>query len=119
MHEFSIAQKIVNLVLEEGEKHDARKVTEIELLIGEFNNIVPESLLFSMEVLSKGTIAEGAAVRIEKDPVKIACRGCGAEGAPADPLVFVCPACGSPGVEIRGGRALNVVGFSIEDGKGR
>lgn len=66
MHEFSIAQNILGIVLAEAERNEGKKVKSIYLKLGEKSHIEPESLLFCLEVVSKGTIAEEAKVYIER-----------------------------------------------------
>jgi hydrogenase nickel incorporation protein HypA/HybF len=114
LHEFSTAQKILEVVLSEAGKNGARKVTAIELIIGEFNNIVPEALLFSLEVLSENTMAAGARVDLERKPVTVRCRCCRKEDRLESPHLFACPACGAGDVEITGGRELAVASLDVE-----
>jgi hydrogenase nickel incorporation protein HypA/HybF len=73
MHEFSVASGIMDSVLEEAEKHGAKKVTKIVLEIGQLSMISVEQLVFALEILSEGTLAEGAEVDCRVLPLKIEC----------------------------------------------
>lgn len=113
MHEFGIAQGILETVLAEAVKHEAKRVTAIELLVGEFNNVVEDALRFNLEALSRGTLAEGAELAIKCEALELKCGKCGKRGAPQEKLVIRCPHCGSIAVEVTGGEALNVVSIEV------
>ena len=114
MHEYRIAQDIIETVITEAEKHKAKQVTEIELLVGDFNNVVEDALRFNLEALCCGTIAEGAGVEIRREPLVVKCHECGKESSPKDSLVFTCRHCQGLSTEVVGGKALNVVSIDVE-----
>ena len=64
MHEFSMAQGILNAVLETAEENDANKVTDIVIQIGKLAMLNPEQLTFMLNVLIEDTIAENANIVI-------------------------------------------------------
>ncbi len=114
MHEYGIAKGIIDTVLAEAEKHEAKKIKSIELLIGEFNNIVADALVLNVEMLAHGTAAQGVKLDIKRQPLRVKCAACGKQGEPKEALVFVCPFCDSMAVEITGGKALNIVSIEVE-----
>ncbi len=114
MHEYRIAQDIIETVIAEAKKHKAKRVTAIELLVGDFNNIVADALLFNLEALARGTIAEGTKVEIRREAVSVKCADCEKEGPPTSALVLSCSHCGGGKVEICAGKALNVVSIDVE-----
>ncbi|MGD1048285.1 MAG: hydrogenase maturation nickel metallochaperone HypA [Candidatus Krumholzibacteriaceae bacterium] len=89
-------------------------VSLVHLRIGEMAGVNADALRFAFEVMAKGTAAEGAALEIETVPLRVRCRGCGAEGQPRD-FVFVCGACGGSDVEILGGREMEVDYILVRD----
>jgi len=111
MHEFSVMSQIVDCILDEARKRDARKVEQVELEIGEFTLLGDEQMRFAYEVLSKDTILEGSALKVGRIDGKVRCRSCGYEGplklaedTPHKAVpVLECPRCGSP-AEITEGR---------------
>ena len=115
MHEVALAQEIVAQVEAAAREHDARRVLAIKLEVGELSCVVPAALEFAFEITSKGTLAEGAALTVEREQLQIACPGCGFRG-PVPPREPSCPRCGATGAEITGGRALRVVSIDIDDG---
>lgn len=46
MHEYSIAQSIMHIVLEEAERAKVRKVVRVYATIGELTGVFPDSLSF-------------------------------------------------------------------------
>ncbi len=60
-------------VLEEAKKHGAEKVTKIVLEIGQLSMISVDQLVFALEILSEGTLAEGAGIECRVLPLKIEC----------------------------------------------
>jgi hydrogenase nickel incorporation protein HypA/HybF len=112
VHEFGIAGEILDVVHSEAAKHEAKKVTVVTVRVGVLRGIVPENLRFLFENLATGTIAEGAPLMIEEEPVVIECGACGTTEAGA--MTWECPACKSPGISVRGGDSLRIVSFDMD-----
>lgn len=87
------------------------------LKLGDFTRIVPESLLFCFEVAARGTVAQGAKLKIETVPVRCRCAACG-EGFGAGRYVVLCPNCGKSGVELTSGNELDVVEVELTESTG-
>ncbi len=68
MHEWGITKSIVEGIVKEAQKHDFKRVDKVRLSIGESIELTPESLEFCFQCLSKGTVAEKAALEIKKGP---------------------------------------------------
>ena len=81
MHEFSVTAQIVDSVIEEVRKHNATRVDEVHLRIGELTFLGKEQVLFAYEVLSEGTVLEGSKLVIGDELVVVACTECGYEGS--------------------------------------
>jgi hydrogenase nickel incorporation protein HypA/HybF len=104
MHEFSVTSQIVQSVLTEAEKHKAKKVTEVYLVIGKLTFLGLEQVRFAYEALTKGTILEGSRLIIEEQEGTVKCNHCDYEGGfkyEDDPMYHVpvptlkCPHCGN------------------------
>ncbi|MGB9837805.1 hydrogenase maturation nickel metallochaperone HypA [Methanothermobacter sp.] len=119
MHELSMADAIVRTVIDAAEKNDAVEVLEVTVEIGQLTLLNPEQIIFMLEVLSEGTILEGANFNLEVVPAEIECE-CGYEGVvEADELdhlapVISCPECGGHEFQVRAGRECNVKNIKIE-----
>lgn len=117
MHEMSIAQSLLNIILEEGSRHSLSRVRQVNLQIGAMAAIVPDSLTFCFELLARDTLAEGARLAIEEIPVVARCGDCSLD-YPVENQVFLCPRCGMPSLELVSGRELSVVSIEGETGEG-
>ena len=90
MHELSITQSILNISLEAASQQGATRIRTIRLRMGPFSGVVPECVQMYLDVLAKGTRAEGA----ETVPLKVLCRDCGRESEITRERIQ-CPFCGS------------------------
>ncbi|RLG96510.1 hydrogenase maturation nickel metallochaperone HypA [Candidatus Bathyarchaeota archaeon] len=123
MHEFSTMYSIVQTVLEAAKERGADKVLEINLEIGRLTFLNPEQLEFAFKVISEGTIAEGAKLKIRSVEPKVRCLKCGYIGSGIYegpeyhtlglPLPVKCERCGSMKVEFLEGRECKIKNISI------
>jgi hydrogenase nickel incorporation protein HypA/HybF len=95
--------QIVESVLEEAKKHDAKKVAEVHLTIGKMTFLGVEQVRFSYKILTEDTIMKDSKLIIEEQDGIIECPSCGFKGAVPfedDPAYHVpiptlrCPKCG-------------------------
>ena len=111
MHELSLAEAVVAIA----ERHAAgRRVLTVECTVGHLRQVVPSALEFAFQLLSSGTVLEGARLMIEQVPARGRCRGCGAETT-MDGFPLRCAACGSLDVEIVAGEELLVAALECEE----
>ena len=111
MHEYSISAEIVKTVLDTAENNSAKKVLSVQLEIGELALLNVEQVKFWIDELFKGTVAEGAKVKVKKIKAEIECTECGYRGPTSDLkntpnhlTLLSCPTCGSFQIEIKKGR---------------
>jgi len=114
MHEYSIAQNIMQIILTEAEKAKARKVVKVSLKIGGLTGVFPDSLSFCFDLCSKGTIAENADLIIEKVPIRGYCPHCNKVFLIEDNK-YLCQNCGNLKIELITGRELQINHLEIED----
>jgi hydrogenase nickel incorporation protein HypA/HybF len=111
MHELSISSAVVDTVV----AHAAgRRVTSVTMTVGAFRQVVPESLEFYFEIVSRGTVCEGARLEQLLVPLRLGCSSCGEEWEPEVPA-FRCPSCGGAVVEVRQGAELEVESIEVEE----
>ena len=113
MHELSIMDSALTMVLEQAQRAGAQHVRVIHLRIGALSGVVPEALQFAFEALTPGTLAEGAQLAIEPIKAKFWCPTCNGEFK-ADDIFAECPDCHRPSGDLRAGRELEVVSMEIE-----
>ncbi len=113
MHEFSIAQSIVEKVQKHVPVNQKQGIRSVKLKLGDLAGIVPESLMFCFEAVSNGTIAQGAQLEIEKIPAVYHCGKCGSffeDGR----YMTLCASCGE-NVELISGNELDVTEVEFDD----
>jgi hydrogenase nickel incorporation protein HypA/HybF len=76
MHELSVTQNILNIVVKHALANRAEKILIIHLRIGELTDLVGEYIQHYFDYLSKDTIAEGAKLKIERSPIVVQCTEC-------------------------------------------
>jgi hydrogenase nickel incorporation protein HypA/HybF len=120
MHELSMAEAIVNTILDVAKKNNAEEIMEVTIEIGKLTMLNPEQLKFLLDVLSEDTPLENSEIIIEDVPVEIKCKKCEFTGlANTDNsdhylIIVQCPQCGKRDLEILKGRECNVKTIKIE-----
>lgn len=112
MHEFSIANQAVDKIMEAASEKRAKKIHQVELVIGELNMLGKDEFIFCMkEILSsKGEIASDVMIDLKQVDAEIRCGRCGYEGSlkPKEEdhhsHIFHCPSCDQTDIEIRKGK---------------
>ena len=77
MHELAITQSILKIALDAAAGQHARRIRAIRLTLGPFSGVVPDCVQMYLDVLAKGTIAEGAKIEARTLPLRVQCRACG------------------------------------------
>lgn len=113
MHETAIATELLNVLLSEASRNNLRRITGLRLRVGAFRMVVPEMLQGAFEVISQGTLAQGATLEIESVPLRARCGNCQKEVQLED-YVFYCPGCGAILTEILSGKELDLFQISGE-----
>ena len=104
-------------------------MTRVDVRVGALRQVVPESLDFYFEIVSRDTACEGAALELELVGAWMRCATCGHEWDPgpraasarhtASPALgrcqqFRCPACERAGAEVVRGAELEVESIEVE-----
>jgi hydrogenase nickel incorporation protein HypA/HybF len=110
MHELAIAESIVAIA----DRHArGRRVTRVEVAVGELRQVVPSALEFAFELVAKETAAEGAELVLDVVPAAGRCGSCDAVSR-FDGLPLTCRACGAWDVEVIAGEELRVESLDVE-----
>lgn len=113
MHELAITQSMFEIVLKQAEQSKAKKVTKINLVIGELTGVVSDCIQFYMDIISKGTVSEGAKVNVKLVPATVKCLSCGKTFAVKE-MEWKCPYCGEINLEVSGGKELFVESIEVD-----
>ena len=112
MHEIGLMQQMVEIALERAASTGTQRVERVTVRVGAESGVVPEVITFAFDVATRGTIAEGAELRIEEVPLVCFCRACDLEFVPADAL-HECPHCRRIGAEVRRGHEFELASLEI------
>lgn len=114
MHEMGIVQSIMEILERQAKLYNAKKIVSVALEFGVLSGVMPSSVAFAFEVLSKGTLADGARLDISIIPIKVFCFECSKEIEIHDYEPF-CPMCRAPATKIVQGRdEMRVASMEIE-----
>ncbi|HJA66196.1 hydrogenase maturation nickel metallochaperone HypA [Lachnoclostridium sp. An169] len=113
MHELSITEHLLDYCLKEAQRQGAVKIRAIKICVGQLGGIVPECIQVYLDMLSEGTIAEGARIEAEFLPVRVRCRDCGREGE-ITPRSLQCPHCGSLRLELLSGKEFYIESMEVD-----
>jgi hydrogenase nickel incorporation protein HypA/HybF len=112
MHELSLSTAIVDTVLRHAQ---GRPVTSVQMRIGALRQVVPDSLEFYFEIVSRDTVCEGARLEQEFVPARLRCDACAREWE-IDYPIFMCPSCGTGSdVGIAAGEDFEVESIEVEE----
>ena len=123
MHELSLSSAIIDTVVRHAE---GRPVSSVEMRIGRLRQVVPDSLSFYFEIVSRDTVAEGAELDLDLVDALMRCPSCSHEWDPAPPPAeeeeqimllpqFRCSACGEAGAEVLRGQEFEVDSIVVEE----
>ncbi|MBN1378791.1 MAG: hydrogenase maturation nickel metallochaperone HypA [Gammaproteobacteria bacterium] len=103
MHEFSLAQSLVEQVTELVVREGATKVTRIEVSIGAMSGVMKDPFEFCFPEAARGTRMEGCILIVHEVPLTVTCLECGAETS-SEIFDIRCGLCKCQNVKITGGK---------------
>ena len=76
MHELSVTKNILEILLKNAAPNNVSRIVAVNLKIGELSDLEGEWIQHYFDYISKGTVTEGAVIKVERIPVKIDCDEC-------------------------------------------
>jgi hydrogenase nickel incorporation protein HypA/HybF len=113
MHELALAEGVRDIVEATARRHDARRVSAVQLEIGALSHVDPHALRFCFDAAMRGSLAEGAELRIAATPGEGWCMQCSAT-VPLARIGDACPTCGGHQLVVSRGDAMRVVDIEIQ-----
>ncbi|TMW71433.1 hydrogenase maturation nickel metallochaperone HypA/HybF [Alteribacter natronophilus] len=114
MHEWGLMQEIIRIVSEEAYQNGMEEVTRIEVIVGEWSNVLPDALEIAFGCirgeLSGGPISKQTDLIVKSEPALARCRVCGCTFKPDYRLAF-CPGCERPEADLISGETFRVDAF--------
>ncbi len=104
MHELGITRNIVEIVSQQAA---GQPVSRVRLAIGNLTAVVPDALHFCFDVVTQGTVLQGARLEIDSIEGRALCESCGAEYPM--PLTGSRCGCGSADYQLLAGEELKIV----------
>ncbi|MBN1664865.1 MAG: hydrogenase maturation nickel metallochaperone HypA [Deltaproteobacteria bacterium] len=116
MHELPITESILKVVLKHAEKNGVRQVNLIRMGVGMLSELEDEWLQNYFDYLSKGTVAEGAKLVIDRLPAKVRCNACSNtyEAQTAKIAELKCPECGEKAGTLISGREYTIKEMEVQ-----
>jgi len=118
MHEMSVAESIIDVVVDNVPSERLVDVTRVRVRAGSLSGVVVESLELCFEALVAETPLGRARLDVEWIPTECGCDDCSHRFEPAG-MIFLCPACGSGRTRLVTGADLQVVHVELDDMRGR
>ena len=112
MHEQSIVESLLSVVLKSAEQNQAERIVTINLVVGDLSGVVEDAVNFYFNFLARETIAAGATINYRRVPVKMRCRDCRNVFEP-EHLDLKCPECSGRNLDIIAGRELYVESLEV------
>lgn len=115
MHELPVTKSICDIVLRHAAANGAAEVISVQLEIGALSDLQNEWVQRYFGHVSRGTVAEGAALEIRKVPAVFSCNRCDRRFA-VDSLAaegIACGPCGAEDVQLVSGREYLVKSIEV------
>ncbi len=105
---------LLDAVEQKAQEVGASRVLAINLVMGDRSSIVDDAMLFYFDMLTPGTVAEGASLNMRRVPSRFYCRTCEETYEPQQG--FYCPTCGAIGTLTDEGGEFMIESIEIERG---
>lgn len=113
MHEMSLADSMLSIIEQTAREQSVRRVRAVVLEIGALACVEPDAMRFCFDAVTRGTIAEGAELRIIEKSGEGWCAAC-AKTVRLTERYGVCPACQGTQVAVTGGDRMRVLELDVE-----
>ena len=113
MHEMSICESIIGVIEQAAVAQSFNKVNMVRLEIGPLAGVELEALRFSFDVVTRGSIAQGARLEVIELPMDAWCMQC-AKKVTVKQRYDACPDCNSYQVQITGGDELRIKDMEVD-----
>ncbi|MCG2785267.1 MAG: hydrogenase maturation nickel metallochaperone HypA [Anaerolineae bacterium] len=114
MHELAITESILEISLRHAQAQNATKITDLYIVMGQWSSVVDDSVQFYWDMISDGTIAQGANLHFERIRTELTCLDCGKVYQP-DAETLPCPNCQSTRLKVTKGEEFRLDSIEIEN----
>jgi hydrogenase nickel incorporation protein HypA/HybF len=112
MHEVGLMQSALEMAFAHVKRAGASRIHRLHLRVGELSGVAPEALQMAFAAATRGTLAEGANLIVERIAVVCRCEHCGQEFRPED-VIYLCSHCGAISSSVQLGRELELASLEV------
>lgn len=113
MHEMSLAEGVLQIIEEHAARAGCARVKTVWLEIGALSGVESEAMRFCFDAVTRGSIAEGAALEIVAVAGTAWCMQCNQQVEVAE-RYDPCPRCGGYRLQVQGGTEMRVKELEVE-----
>jgi hydrogenase nickel incorporation protein HypA/HybF len=113
MHELSVTESILEIAQRYANQNEAKRVTELYIVIGRLSSIVDDSVQFYWDIVTQDTLCAGSRLHFERVPAQMLCLDC-EKTYMLDGELIPCPTCGSSKVHVTSGEQFYLDSIEIE-----
>lgn len=113
LHELSVTRNIIEIALQKAAEAGAKKISSIDVVIGELSSIEPDCVSFYYEILKKDYGLENTSLVYRRVAALLKCRECKKEFLGAE-MPWACPYCESFNLEIKKGSECYVESIEVD-----
>lgn len=113
MHEMSLCEGVLQVLETEAKAQGFSKVISVWLEIGDLSSVEPEAMLFSFDVVTRNSLADGAELKIINVPGHAWCMQC-SKTVTVKQRFDECPDCGSYQLQVTGGDEMKIKELEVE-----
>ncbi len=113
MHEMSLCEGVLQVLQTEAKTQGFSKVKAVWLEIGDLSSVEPEAMLFSFDVVTKDSLADGAKLNIINVPGGAWCMQC-SKNVTVKQRFDECPDCGSYQLQVISGDEMKIKELEVE-----
>jgi hydrogenase nickel incorporation protein HypA/HybF len=107
MHEMSLAEGVLQVLEDQARTQHFARVKQVWLHIGELAGVDVDALTFSLEIISRDSIADGAQIHVVPVPGQGWCLECSKQIV-LHARYDGCPHCGGYQVQVTGGDEMRI-----------
>jgi hydrogenase nickel incorporation protein HypA/HybF len=112
MHEVALAEGVLHIVMDAARTNAAVRVHTVWVELGALAHVEPDALAFCFDAVTRGSVAEGAKLKIARTAGAAWCMPCG-DRFPLARLGDACPQCGSYQLQVVAGDEMRVKEIGI------
>jgi len=107
MHGIGISEDILKIIKKRAREEKLDRIRKVKVKIGEMYMVSKEEILQTFEMVSKGSVADGAQIEVDIIPLTVKCGEC-ENVLKGKEFSLSCPGCGGTDLGILSGEDLIV-----------